>query len=338
MAQKPIRITSVEMHTGGEPVRIITGGYPAPRGATLLDKRRDARERLDGWRRLLMGEPRGHAEMYGALLVAPDHPEADLAVLFLHNEGYSTMCGHAVLALARYAVDHGLVRPHAPATAVRIQCPCGLVRAQADIVDGRSGPARFTSVPAFVVARDAVVATDGLGPVTLDIAYGGAFYGVLPAATIGLDLERSPLARIVDSALAIKAAVSVQLRLTHPEEPDLAFLYGIILTDEADNGFDRSTLNVCVFADGQVDRSPTGSGVTARMALLHRRGLAAVGETRRFRSLTGAVFTGRITETAQVGPHPAVRVEVGGRAYYTGEAVFTLEPDDPLPEGFLLRR
>ena len=338
MAQNPLRITTVEMHTGGEPVRIVTGGYPALRGATLLAKRCDARERQDRWRRFLMAEPRGHADMYGAVLVEPDLPEADLAVLFLHNEGYSTMCGHAVIALGRYAVERGLVPARAPETVVRIQCPCGLVVARVEVEKGRAGAVRFASVPAFVLAREAVVLADRLGPVTLDVAYGGAFYGVLPAASIGLDLDTSPLAAMVTAATAIKEAASAQLDVRHPDEPDLGYLYGVILTDGADAWDERATTNVCVFADGQVDRSPTGSGVTARLALMHRRGQIGLGQVRRFRSLTGAEFTGQVLEATTAGAHPAIVAEVGGRAFFTGEASFTLEPDDPLGHGFLLRR
>jgi len=331
------RITTVEMHTGGEPVRIITGGYPMVVGATLLAKRRYAHEHLDHLRRMLMAEPRGHAEMYGALLVPPDLPDADLAVLFLHNAGYSTMCGHAVIALGRFAVDHGLVTPHEPETVVRIQCPCGLVTARVAVQDGRAGRVRFASVPAFTLARDAVVVTDRFGPVTLDIAYGGAFYGILAAAEVGLDLETSPLAEIVASAMAIKASAMRQLNLVHPVEPELAFLYGITFTDKVNENDNKSTSNICVFADGQVDRSPTGSGVTARMALMHRRRQIAAGECCRFRSITGSEFTGTILARTTLGPHPAVVVEVGGEAFYTGEAVFTRETEDPLGHGFRLR-
>jgi trans-L-3-hydroxyproline dehydratase len=332
------RITTVEMHTGGEPVRIITGGYPPLDGATLLAKRRYARDRLDHLRRMLMAEPRGHADMYGALLVPPDLPDADLAVLFLHNEGYSTMCGHAVIALGRYAVDHGLVEVREPETIVRIQCPCGLVTARVAVRGGRSGRVRFVSVPAFAYRRDAMVATDAFGPVTLDVGYGGAFYGILPAADLGLDLEHGPLRPIVDAALQLKAAATSQLALAHPTDPDLAFLYGIIFTDGASKSKQHSTLNICIFADGQVDRSPTGSGVAARLALMHRRRQVELGQSVAFRSVTGAEFAGRVLETTTAGPHPAVVVEVAGEAFYTGEAVFTREADDRLGGGFQLRR
>ena len=331
------RITTVEMHTAGEPVRIVTGGYPPLEGATLLAKRRFAEQRLDHLRRLLMAEPRGHADMYGALLVEPDLAEADLAVLFLHNEGYSTMCGHAVIALARFAVERGLVAAREPETEIRIQCPCGLVTARAEVKDGRAGWVSFASVPAFAFAREAVVMTEAFGPVTLDVGYGGAFYGVLAASELGLDLEASPLGRIVEAAEQLKAAAAAQLELAHPDSPDLAFLYGIILTDGGD-GAEVPSRNICVFADGQVDRSPTGSGVTARMALLYRRGQVAVGESRRFKSVTDGEFSGRVLETTRAGPHPAVTVEVTGQAFFTGESLFWHEPQDGLGRGFLLHR
>lgn len=331
-------ISTVEMHTAGEPVRIVTSGYPPLRGGTILDKRRFAREHLDHLRRMLMAEPRGHADMYGALLVEPDLPDADLAVLFLHNEGYSTMCGHAVIALGRFAVERGLVEVREPETEVRIQCPCGLVAATVSIAGGRAGRVRFASVPAFAFARDAVVVTGPFGPVTLDVGYGGAFYGVLPASAVGLDLERSPVTRLVEAAMAIKHAAAAQIPLAHPDSPDLAYFYGVILTDDVSPDPEAATTNVCVFADGQVDRSPTGSGVTARLALMHRRREIATGAARRFRSITGGEFVGRVLSTTRAGPHPAVVVEVAGTAWFTGEATFRREPADPLGEGFLLRR
>jgi trans-L-3-hydroxyproline dehydratase len=272
--------------------------------------------------------------MYGVLPVEPDLPDADLAVLFMHNEGWSTMCGHAVIALGRFALERGLVPVRERETELRIQCPCGMVPATVEVTGGRAGRVRFASVPAFAFARDAVVVTEPFGPLTLDIGYGGAFYAVLPASTLGLDLERSPLGRLVEAALAIERAAAAQIPLTHPDSLDLAFLYGVILTDDRT----EPSTNVCVFAEGQVDRSPTGSGVTARLALMHRRGEVASGERRRFRSITGGEFTGRVLAETRAGPHPAVVVEVAGEAFFTGEAVFRREDGDPLGRGFLLLR
>ena len=197
-------IQTVEMHTGGEPVRLVVGGYPPIPGATILAKRRHAQAHLDHLRRLLMFEPRGHFDMYGVLPVEPDLPGADLAVLFIHNEGYSTMCGHAVIALGRWAVDQGIVPRKDGETRVAIQCPCGLVEAFV----AADGSVRFRSVPAFAFALDAALEVPGLGPVTVDIGYGGAFYALLPAARFGLDVRRSPTRDLVDAACCVTAAGS----------------------------------------------------------------------------------------------------------------------------------
>jgi trans-L-3-hydroxyproline dehydratase len=322
-------ISTVEMHTGGEPTRIVVDGWPRLLGRTLLDKRREAREHFDHLRRGLMLEPRGHDGMYGALLVEPDHPEADLAALFMHNEGYSTMCGHATIALARWAVESGRVPRTDPETIVRLQCPCGLVVARV----AADGTVHFESVPAFAYVRDRLAPTQTWGPVSVDIAYGGAFYAFLPADSIGLDLHASPMRAIVDAGEEIAQATAKAVKIEHPEAPDLAFLYGTILTDGGDGANGKPSRNVCIFAGRQIDRSPTGSGVTARMALLRAR----TGEERLFESCTSAVFTGRIVrEAPSVAGRKAMIVEVGGQAHQTGEARFRFDDDDPLKEGFTL--
>jgi trans-L-3-hydroxyproline dehydratase len=282
-----------------------------------------------------MHEPRGHYDMYGVLPVAPDLPGADLAVLFIHNEGYSTMCGHAVIALGRYAVDARIVAPVEPVTTVHIQCPCGLVTAFVEVEGGRAGAVAFDSVPAFAAHLDAVVEVPGHGAVTLDVGYGGAFYAILPAARLGLDLA-DPARRLVDAAEAVTRAVAASLPVAHPEAADLGFLYGTILTDGGD-GRDRPTANVCVFADREVDRSPTGSGVTARLALMRARGTIGLGETRHFCSIVGSTFTGSVAADLDFVGRSAITARVGGKAHYSGRATFTLEADDPFPEGFLVR-
>lgn len=332
-----VELRTIDMHTGGEPVRIVTGGYPEIPGATILDKRRYARENLDHLRRLLMFEPRGHADMYGVIPVQPDLADADLAVLFMHNEGYSTMCGHAVIALGRYAVEHGIVAASEPETKVTIQCPCGPVVAQVAVTDGRAGRVRFESVPAFAFALDKPVSTPDYGPVNVDIGYGGAFYAVVSADQFGLDVLTSRTRDLVDAATIISDAVKAQVPLHHPDAPDLAFLYGTILTDGEDAFSDRPSANVCVFADAQVDRSPTGSGVTARIALQHRRRQIAAGQTRQFQSITGAIFTGRAVRETTCGDFKAVIVEVAGEAHSIGECRFWLEDGDAIGTGFLPR-
>ncbi len=336
------------MHTGGEPVRIVVDGLPPIVGATILDKRRYARERLDGLRRALMAEPRGHHDMYGVWFVEPDLDDVDLAVLFTHNEGYSTMCGHATIALGRFAIEEGIVAalgadaPGHPWTPVRIQAPCGRIDARVEVVDGRVGEVRFTSVPSFAAALDLRVEVEGIGPVVLDVGYGGAFYALIDAAQLDVELGVTPIGAIVDRATAVTRTTSAAFALEHPQARDLEFLYGTIVTDRRDTEAPPDSLNVCVFADRQVDRSPTGSGVTARTAVRHARGLLAVGEVRRFSSLTGAVFSAAVVTEHGPGVNApgravAVDVEVGGRAYRTGTATFTFDADDPLRDGFLLR-
>ena len=323
---------TIEMHTGGEPVRIIPGLIDDIHGADILAKRRDMRERLDGVRRLLMFEPRGHYDMYGAVLVRPSLPGADLAVLFIHNEGYSTMCGHAVIALARYAVDQGLVARSAPLTRVGIECPCGLVTAWL----AADGSVSFDSVPAFAFALDHPVHVPGIGKLNVDIGYGGAFYAVTSAANLGISLD-GRLRDVVDAASALSEAVRRSISVRHPEAEDLGFLYGSILTDGNERAADGISRNVCVFADAEVDRSPTGSGVTTRMALRHARGLVAAGEVCVFESLTGARFSASVNGAAELAGHDAATVRVSGRAHYSGKASWTLEADDEIGRGFLLR-
>jgi trans-L-3-hydroxyproline dehydratase len=325
------------MHTGGEPVRIILEGYPAVPGDSILAKRRFVRENLDHLRKLLMFEPRGHADMYGALLVEPSLPGADLAVLFMHNEGYSTMCGHATIALGRYAVDEGLVRQTEPFTAVGLECPCGLVKVQVEVKDGRAGRVSFASVPAFLHTGQLWVEVPGQGPILCDVAYGGAFYAIADAAQFGLDVRTSPLHDLVAAATALSAAVNDAIAIEHPLEPDLGFLYGSILTDGVERPGDGPSANVYVFADAEVDRSPTGSGVTARMAARFQRGLVQAGQRCTFASLTGATFTGEVLDTTSCGERPAVTVRVAGEAFYSGEARFWLEEGDRIGQGFRLK-
>src|SRR5262249_46485200 len=255
-------------------------------GATILEKRRHAQSKLDHIRRRLMLEPRGHADMYGVIPVEPSHPDADLAVLFTHNSGYSTMCGHATIAIGRWAVEHELVPVRRPLTTFNLECPCGVVRVTVEVGETGTGAVTFESVPAFASHLDLPVATQSVGRVDLDIAFGGAFYAILPASRIGLSMHGTPLAALVSAAREITTATRAQVVLEHPDAGDLAFLYGTILTDDSGPGDGTPSLNLCIFGEGQVDRSPTGSGVTARLALDHARSALPIGGRRTFRGLT----------------------------------------------------
>ncbi len=262
-----------------------------------------------------MLEPRGHDGMYGALLVEPDHPEADLAVLFMHNEGYSTMCGHATIAL-RALGGRQRTRVEGPETIVRLQCPC---RPRGGAASRPTAAVRFESVPSFAYALDRIAPTATWGPVTVDIAYGGAFYAFLSADSIGLDLRQSPMRAIVDAGEEIAQAAAKAVPIEHPDEPDLAFLYGTILTDGG-NGKDRPSRNVCIFAGRQIDRSPTGSGVSgphgAAGGAPSRRGWAMNAGSRAApaRSSAAAPCARRRRSAAQVGDRRSRRHRAHHRA------------------------
>lgn len=330
----PIEV--VDMHTGGEPLRVITSGYPDIPGTNILAKRRYAKDHLDHLRRFLMFEPRGHYDMYGAILVEPSLPDADLAVLFIHNEGYSTMCGHAILALGRYAIDYGLVKAVEPVTTVNIECPCGLVRAEVEVHDGKTGKVRFSSVPSFMFANDVSLRLPEGTAFKTDIGYGGAFYAILDAGQFDIAITPENVGRLTRLAEEICQAVNDSVTLAHPDHDDLAFLYGAILTDGRDAFEASATHNICVFAKNQVDRSPTGSGVSARLAIQHARGLIAPGQVRVFASVIGSSFEGSVEATTSCGPHEAIIASVKGKAHYSGKASFWYEEDDEVGRGFIV--
>jgi proline racemase len=328
------RLSVTDMHTAGEPVRIVTEGYPELFGATILDKRREAIRLHDDLRRALMLEPRGHDGMYGVIPVRPSDPRADFAALFIHGEGYSTMCGHATIALGKWLVESGRVPMREPEIRFTIELPCGLVDVLCHVEGGRVTRTAFDSVPAFLSQADVSLDVPSLGRVDLDLAYGGAFYALLPASRIGLDFFDTPLDRLVAAAAAITQAGRDTLDIVHPDAADLGFLYGTILTDDAPPP--KPSYNLCVFADGQIDRSPTGSGVTARMARDHARGLISTGVERRFFGPTGIPFDASIIERLDAPFAHAIRARVSGYSAYTGTATFEIHLDDPLGFGFAL--
>ena len=311
-------ISTVDYHTGGEPFRIVTGGVPPLAGRTILEKRRFAQEHLDRVRRLLVFEPRGHADMYGCFVTEPEDAGADLGVVFFHNAGYSTACGHGTIALVTWAIEHGLVE----GPEVVVDVPSGRLRTHARAEDGRVASVCFRNVPAFVHARDLPAAGR-----EVDISYGGAFY-----ASLEEQVEPAELPRLIELGRAIKADLEATPAIIHPDEPELRDVYGVIFWQE-ENANPLTQRNVTVFADGEVDRSPCGSGTSARLALLHDEGRLATGEPLRHLSIVGSEFTGRVVES---GPEGVV-TEVEGSAHLTGRHEFVLDPDDELGEGFLLR-
>ncbi len=320
------RVETVDYHTAGEPFRIVTGGIETPRGESILDRRRDALERLDHVRRLLVHEPRGHADMYGCFVVPPDDEGADLGVVFFHNAGYSTACGHGTIALVTWALDEGVVERSEGENHVVVDVPSGRLETWAHVEGGRVGSVRFRNVPAYVHAEG--LELEGR---TLDLAFGGAFY-----ASIEERVEPAELPRLIELGRELKRVIEAEHDVVHPLEPELRDVYGVIFWQE--EGEDPLTQrNVTVFADGEVDRSPCGSGTSARLALLDRSGRLPRGEELRHLSIVGSEFRARVVGDAEVAGRPAVVTEVEGSAYRTGEHKFMLDPDDPLGQGFLLR-
>ncbi|HZO61460.1 MAG TPA: proline racemase family protein [Gaiellaceae bacterium] len=311
-------VSAVDYHTGGEPFRIVTGGVERLEGRTILEKRRFALERLDHVRRLLVNEPRGHADMYGCFVTEPEDDGADLGAVFFHNAGYSTACGHGTIALVTWAIESGLVE----GPEVVVDVPSGRLPTVARLDGGRVRSVRFRNVPAFVHGRGLRAAGR-----EVDVAFGGAFY-----ASLEETVEPRELPRLIELGRAVKADLEAANDIVHPDEPELRDVYGVIFWQE-EGAAPLTQRNVTVFADGEVDRSPCGSGTSARLVLLHDEGRLPAGAPLRHLSVVGSEFTGRVVEETPAG----VVTEVEGSAHLTGRHEFVLDPDDELGEGFLLR-
>ncbi len=327
---------TIDAHTEGEPLRIILSGYPELKGKTILEKRTDAQNHHDELRKALIWEPRGHADMYGAIIVEPDTTGADFGVIFIHNEGYSTGCGHAVIALTKVFVETGLISINEPETEVKMDVPSGFIKSYAKVKNEQVTGVRFENVPSFVQSLDTEVDVPGLGMIKYDLAFGGAFYAFVDVAQLDLDCKPEYQNQLIETGMKIKHAVMDSVEMVHPLEPDMNFLYGTIFTDVSKNPSHHSR-NVCIFAEGEVDRSPTGTGVSARVAIIHAKGEIKVGESIIIESIIGSTFSVKIVATTTFGDYDAVIPEVSGNAYITGKNTFWINQEDPLKDGFILR-
>ena len=326
--RRGIVVSTVDYHTAGEPFRIVSGGVPALIGRTILEKRRYALQHLDHIRQLLVFEPRGHADMYGGFVTEPEDEGAQLGVVFFHNAGYSTACGHGTIALVTWAIDAGIIPATDHITDVVVDVPSGRLPTVATIEAGRVRSVRFRNVPSFVLV-DRLPITIAGQKVDVAVSYGGAFYAIVPAALFEIPIEPAFVSRFVELGREIKAAIEAERQIVHPLEPQLEGMYGVMFT--ADHR------NVTVFADGEVDRSPCGSGTSARLALLDRQGELSRGKTLMHESIIGGRFASRVVGETRVGDYPAVVTEVEGSAHLTGYHQFVLASDDPIGTGFLIR-
>lgn len=330
-----MEVSTLDYHTAGEPLRIVTAGMPEIPGDSMLARRRFMKRELDHFRRFLMLEPRGHADMYGAVLTPPATQDGDIGVLFLHNDGYSTMCGHGIIALVTAGLEHDLFGVADPET-IRIDTPAGRVTARADRTEsGKVSAVSFINVPSFVLHPHYMVEIEG-STIECTIAFGGAFYAYVDAEPLGLDLVTEEAPELIALGQKIKNAVNLKSDIRHPEgDTDLNFLYGTIFVRSGKEP--QSSRNACIFARGELDRSPTGTGVSGRAAIHYNRGDIGLGDELVIESIIGSSFTVRCLEETRVGGHLAVIPEVTGSAYICGRSQFTGDENDPFSGGFLIR-
>jgi proline racemase len=331
-----IKIKTIEAHAAGEPLRVVVGGFPNIPGNTILERRRYLKNHLDYLRTALVWEPRGHADMYGAIITEPVHAGSDVGVIFLHNEGYSTMCGHGVIALVTVLLETGMVNKDGDHPTIKLDTPAGLVIATAHREGNKIKEVSFQNVPSFVYLSNQTVDVPLLGNIHFDIAFGGAFYAFVDAEEIQVGLDADDFRKLIDLGVRIKKSVMESIPIKHPFEDDLSFLYGTIFVGKPHSPKHHSR-NVCIFADGEVDRSPTGTGVSARAAIHHFNNELSVNEPFTVESIIGTCFTGKVLDTRKFGGYDAVVPEVTGSASIVGMSEWLLDPQDPLKDGFILR-
>nr|WP_042183076.1 proline racemase family protein [Kibdelosporangium sp. MJ126-NF4]CEL15342.1 4-hydroxyproline epimerase [Kibdelosporangium sp. MJ126-NF4]CTQ95619.1 4-hydroxyproline epimerase (EC 5.1.1.8) [Kibdelosporangium sp. MJ126-NF4] len=326
--------TAVDSHTEGMPTRVITGGVGVVPGDTMAEKRAYFMANLDHIRQFLVNEPRGHAAMSGAILQPPTRPDADTGVIYIEVSGCLPMCGHGTIGVATVLVETGMVDVVEPVTTVRLDTPAGIVVAEVRVRDGRAESVTIENVPSFALELDASVTVPGIGEVRYDMAYGGNFYAILPIKDLGIPFDKSEKDRMLTAGLRIMDAINADRRPIHPTDPLIGGCKHVQLVAPATATSDAR--NAMVIHPGWFDRSPCGTGTSARMAQLHARGELGVGQDFVNESLLGTTFTGRLTEETTVGAMTAVVPTVTGRAWITGMAQYLLDPADPFPTGFTL--
>lgn len=325
---------AVDSHTEGMPTRVITGGVGVLPGATMAERRLRFMADRDDLRTLLMYEPRGHASMSGAILQPPTRPDADVGVLYIEVSGCLPMCGHGTIGVATVLVETGMVRVTEPETVIRLDTPAGLVTARVHVVDGAAESVTLENVPSFSHALDQRVVVAGFGEVRYDIAYGGNFYAFVRTQDLGLEFSRANKGPLLAAGLAIMDAINVQRPVVHPEHPEIDVCHHVYL--EAPGSTAQHSRHAMAIHPGWFDRSPCGTGTSARLAQLHARGLLGVGDELVNESFIGSRFTGTVLGETTVGGRPAILPAVTGRAWITGTAQYLLDPTDPFPAGFLL--
>lgn len=328
-------ISAVDSHTGGNPERVIVGGVPRIPGATMMEKAKYVRRNLDHLRTLLVHEPRGHDNMYASFVIPPVRDEADFGILFLEPGGYATMCGHGTIGICTVLVETGMIEAEEPETEVVLDTPAGLVRTTVSVRDGKVQGVTLKNVPSFLYKADVEVYVPRLGQVKVDIAYGGNFYAILAADQLGMEVVPETAREIISAGTEIWRAVNEQVEIHHPEEPEIDCVnYVEFSAPPTDPG--ATIKNAVVVPPSGMDRSPCGTGTSAKMATLHAKGELALNEEFVHESIIGSLFTGRLVEETTVGEYQAVVPTITGSAWIMGIHQFVLDPDDPFPAGFSL--
>lgn len=327
-------ISTVDVHVYGEPLRIITGGWPEIKGDTQPERRAYCKENHDHLRKTLMNEPRGHHGMYGCIITPPATEHADFGVLFMHNEGWSTMCGHGIIAVITMGVETGKFEVENDERKFIIDSPAGEVIAYVTCENGEIVDISFENVPSFLYKKDYPIELNGRS-FTVDISFGGAFYAIVNSKDVGLEVTKENIVEIQDLGMEIKHYIEDTIKVQHPLQSDLQDIYGVIFSDEPNNQ-EADLRNVTIFADRQIDRSPCGTGTSARVATLHARGALKEGETFLHEGITDGIFTSEILSQTKVDTFDAVVPKVAGRAFITGFHQFLVDERDEMPEGFII--
>lgn len=327
-------IFTVESHTMGEPLRLIVGGFPNLPGNSMQEKRAYFIEHYDYLRKALMLEPRGHKDMFGAVLTTPTMAEADIGVIFMHGEGYHNMCGHGTIATNSILIETGMVEVKEPVTTIKMEAPAGLVAVNVAVENGKAKSVSFQNVPAFLYKQDVTVDVPEIGKITMDISFGGSFFAVVDGKQLGLDICQENSSRLVDVGMAIIKAANEQIEVQHPDLAhiktiDLCEIYGPAKSENA------HMQNITVF-DGQIDRSPCGTGTCAKIATLWAKGKLKIGEEFIYESVIQTKFIGKALKETKVGPYKAIIPEITGSAYITGYSQFVIDEEDPVKYGFSL--
>lgn len=328
-------INVIDTHTMGEPTRIIVGGLPVIPGNTMPEKKKYLEENMDYIRSMVMHEPRGHKDMFGAIITQPTCPEADIGVIFMDGGGYLNMCGHGSIGVSTMLVETGMVEKVEPFTEIVLEAPAGLIKARVEVENGKVKGTSITNVPSFLYKEDIEIQVPNVGKVKLDISFGGSFFALVNANQLGMKVDLENVNELVEVGLAIRDILNRDVKISHPEKPhintvDLVEIYDLPSTEGAD------FKNVVVFGMGQFDRSPCGTGTSAKIATLYAKGKIGINEPFVYESITGTTFIGKVLRKTKIGEYNGIVPEITGRAFVTGFNQLVVDPEDPFRNGFAL--